>query len=164
MIQVSLREATAEDVPALVAVIHAGFEEYRGRLDPSSGAHGESEETIRQKLTVARAVLASVNQQVVGCVFYEPKGDHVYLGRLAVLPAYRRQGIARELIAWVERQALSLGYTRVRLGVRVALPGNRAYFERLGYRVLNYGTHAGYAEPTYVNLEKEVTQESVPLQ
>ncbi len=156
MVQVSLREATAEDVSVLVAVIHAGFEEYRGRLDPPSGAHDESEETIRQKLIVGHAVLASVNQQVVGCVFYEPKDDHVYLGRLAVLPAYRRQGIARELIAWVEKQARLLGYTRVRLGVRVALPGNRAYFERLGYRVLNYGTHAGHTEPTFVDLEKEV--------
>ncbi len=161
MVQVSLREATAEDVSALVAVIHAGFEEYQGRLDPPSGAHDESEGTVRQKLTVGCAVLASVNQRVVGCVFYEPKDDHVYLGRLAVLPAYRRQGIARELIAWVERQARSHGYTRVRLGVRVALPGNRAYFERLGYRVLNYGTHAGYTEPTFVDLEKDVSQESI---
>ncbi len=44
MVQVSLREAITEDVPALVAVIHAGFEEYRGRLDPPSGAHGDAGE------------------------------------------------------------------------------------------------------------------------
>jgi ribosomal protein S18 acetylase RimI-like enzyme len=157
MDQVSLRQAAAQDIPALVTVIHAGFEEYRGRLDPPSGAHDESEETVRQKLTVAHAVLASVNRQVVGCTFYELKNDYVYLGRLAVLPAHRRQGIARQLVAWVETQTRSIGYARVRLSVRVALTGNRAYFERLGYHVLDYGSHAGYAGPTYVNLEKDIS-------
>jgi ribosomal protein S18 acetylase RimI-like enzyme len=157
MDQASLRQAAVQDIPTLLAVTHASFEEYRDRLDPPSGAHSETEETIRQKLTVGHAVLASVNQKIVGCAFYQPAGDHVYLGRLAVLPEYRRRGIGRQLLAWVETQTRSLGYRRVRLSVRVALSGNRAYYERLGYRVISYGTHAGHTAPTFVNLEKEIS-------
>jgi predicted N-acetyltransferase YhbS len=156
MNKVILREATAEDAPSLSAVILAAFEEYRGRLDPPSGAHDETVQAIRQKFVLAHAAVASIDQDIVGCAFYEPEADHIYLGRLAVLSQYRRQGIGRKLVAWVEAQARSLGYARVRLAVRVVLTGNRAYFERLGYRLHSYGTHAGYAEPTYLNMEKNV--------
>jgi hypothetical protein len=38
--------------------------------------------------------------------------------------------------------------------VRVALPHLRARYERLGYRVIEQRRHAGYAEPTYLVMEK----------
>ena len=69
-----------------------------------------------------------------GCVLYEVNPDHVYLFRLAVLPAHRRQGLGRALVESVEARARERGLRRVRLGVRVALPGQRASYERLGYR------------------------------
>ena len=156
MDKVILREATTEDAPSLSAVILAAFEEYRGRLDPPSGAHDQTVPTIRQKLVTAHAVVASIDGEVVGCAFYEPEDDHIYLGRIAVLPQYRRQGIASKLIAWVEAQTRSLGYARVRLAVRLVLDDNRAFYERHGYLFHSYGTHAGYADPTFVNLEKNV--------
>ena len=157
MNEVLIRAATAEDAPSLSAVILAAFEEFRGRLDPPSGAHNESVQAIEQKMTSAHAVVASIDQEIVGCAFYETEANHVYLGRVAVLPQYRRQRIGRKLVAWVEAQVRWLGYTHVRLAVRVALPDNRAFYERLGYRLHSYGTHAGYAEPTFVNLQKDVT-------
>ena len=157
MHEVLIRAATAEDAPSLSVVILAAFEEYRGRLSPPSGAHGQTVEAVREKMTSARAVVASIDQDIVGCAFYETEANHVYLGRVAVLPQYRRQRIGRKLVAWVEAQVRWLGYTHVRLAVRVALPDNRAFCERLGYRFHSYGTHAGFAEPTFVNLEKDVT-------
>jgi len=42
----------------------------------------------------------------------------------------------------------------VQLGVRVALPRNRAYYERLGYGFVEARSHDGYSQPTYVFLEK----------
>ena len=157
MDKVLLRQATAEDAYSLSAVIQAAFEEYRGRLDLPSGAHAETVQAVREKMVRAEAVVVSVDQNVVGCAFFEPEGDHIYLGRLAVLPQYRGQGIGQKLVAWVEGQARLRGYTRVRLGVRVGLTGNRAFFERQGYHLRSYGSHAGHAEPTYLNLEKDVS-------
>jgi ribosomal protein S18 acetylase RimI-like enzyme len=102
-------------------------------------------------------VLAGAGGEVAGCVFYAPMGDYVDLFRLAVLPAYRRRGVGRALVEYVEARARALSIPCVQLGVRVALPGNRAYYERMGYRFLEARTHTGYTEPTYVILQKSLS-------
>jgi predicted N-acetyltransferase YhbS len=153
---VELRDATVEDIPALLAVLRAAFEEYRGRLDPPSGVHGETAGTIRKKLNTGSAVVAEIDGDVVGCVFYAFKESCLDLGRLAVLPRYRRHGVGRALVENVERQARALNVAHVELGVRLALPYLQAYYEALGYRPIRYGAHEGYPESTYVILAKDV--------
>ena len=86
MSDIVLREATDADLPPLVVVLKEAFEEYRDQLDPPSGAHTESVDKLRNVLRSARAVLAEIEGEIVGCVFYAPTGDHVDLFRLAVLP------------------------------------------------------------------------------
>ena len=151
-----LREATYDDVPTLVTLIHTAFEEYRGWLEPPSGAHRETAQSIGTYLQQGRAVLASLHGRVVGCVCYHQEGEHVYLGRLSVLHAFRQHGVGLRLIAYVEQQAQALGAQRVQLGVRIALPHLQAFYERLGYRVVCYEMHEGYTEPTSVVMEKQV--------
>jgi N-acetylglutamate synthase-like GNAT family acetyltransferase len=150
-----LREATYDDIPTLVTLIHTAFEEYRGRLEPPSGAHRETAQSIGTYLQRGHAVLALFKDQAVGCVCYHQEGEHVYFGRLAVLPAFRHHGVGLALIAYVEQQAQALGVQRVQIGVRIALP-LQAYYERLGYRVVCYERHEGYTEPTSVVMEKQV--------
>ena len=151
-----LREATPDDIPTLVALIRTAFEEYRGRLQPPSGAHRETAESIGHYLQQGYAVLALRNDEVIGCVCYHQESEHVYLGRLSVLPSCRQYGVGRALMAYVEQQAQALGVPRLQLGVRVALPYLQAYYERLGYCVVRYEAHEGYTEPTYVVMEKQV--------
>jgi predicted N-acetyltransferase YhbS len=151
-----LRTATLSDIPSIVAIIHAAFQEYDGAIDPPSGAHHESADRIREKMATDRALLALVAGQPVGCVLYRDQGDHMYFGRLAVLPEYRGRGIAGALIGYVEARARAIGLPRVRLGVRVALPQLRARYERLGYRVTEERRHDGYDYPTYVIMEKSL--------
>jgi N-acetylglutamate synthase-like GNAT family acetyltransferase len=151
---ITLRAATEADIPTIVALIHAAFKEYDGAIDPPSGAHKESEEKLRLVMKTERAVLALLGERALACVLYRDEGDHMYFGRLAVLPAYRNRGISAMLIAYVEQRARELGLPRVRLGVRVALPHLRARYERLDYRVIEERSHAGYIEPTYLVMEK----------
>ena len=94
---------------------------------------------------------------VAGCIFYAPRTGYLYVGRLAVLPAYRRHGIGELLLRAAERRAGELGFSRVRLGVRLALARLRAYYESRGYVPIAFGHHAGYAEPTYVEMERDVS-------
>jgi ribosomal protein S18 acetylase RimI-like enzyme len=149
-----LREATKADIPTIVAVTRAAFDEYLGRLDPPSGVHKETIESVGEKLAAGHSVLALVDGAVVGSVYYSPAPEYVYLGRLAVLPAYRGRGVGTALVEYVEARARELGRARVRLGVRVALPQLRARYERLGYRVYEERFHAGYTTPTYLMMEK----------
>jgi len=149
-----LRAATEADLPRMVDVIRAAFAEYEDRLDPPSSNRRRTVESTRQELASGSALVATVEQDLVGCVLYFPKTDHMYLARLAVLPAYRGRGIARGLLAAVEACARDAGLASVQLSVRLQLADLRATYERLGYRFLRYGTHAGYAAPTYVTLYK----------
>ncbi len=149
-----LREAMDAEAPVLLGVLQAAFEEYRGRLDPPSGVHNETVETLRQKLKTGAAVLALVHDDVAGCVFYHLETSHVYLGRLSVLPRYRGHGVGRALVEYVERRALELDMPRVQLGVRLVLSHIRTYYERLGYHPVRFTAHEGYAAPTSVIMEK----------
>jgi predicted N-acetyltransferase YhbS len=158
MDNLTLREATVNNAPAVLALIHAAFKEYDGTIDPPSGAQRETVDKICQKIATEHAVVAQVDDQVVACVFYRNEGDYMYFGRLAVLPAYRSRGIAGALIESVEARARELRLPRVRLGVRVALPNLRARYERLGYRMIEQRMHEGYAEPTYLIMEKGLNE------
>jgi ribosomal protein S18 acetylase RimI-like enzyme len=95
----------------------------------------------------------------VASVYHQTHPEHVYLGRLAVLPAFRGRGLGARLVSGVEALAAAAGRDRVRLGVRLALPRNRAFFEALGYREVALDAHAGMTEPTFAWLEKRIGSE-----
>lgn len=99
------RAARPDEAAAIVALLHAAFAEYRGRLDPPSGAYAETEAGIRHKLAAAGGILAEVDGVTAGCVFVEQQPGRLCLSRLAVLPGYRRRGIGRALIEQVEARA-----------------------------------------------------------
>src|SRR5262249_32844492 len=140
---VELREATSTDIPTLLRLVQTAFAEYEGQLDPPSGAHQETEESLRNALHLGSAGLASFNGEIAGCVFYSPKDGHVYIGRLSVLPAFRRFGVGKSLMTFVEHRAADLGFQRVQIGVRIALPHLHAYYKSLGYARVRDETHPG---------------------
>ena len=88
-------DATAQAATTLCALIHAAFAGYRDVLDPPSGAHAETPETIAGKLAHGGGLLAYVDDVPVAGVVYQPQNTHMYLGRLAVLPDYRGRGIGQ---------------------------------------------------------------------
>ncbi|HXF61835.1 MAG TPA: GNAT family N-acetyltransferase [Caldilineaceae bacterium] len=156
---IKVQTATEADLPRLVQIIHAAYAEYAGRLDPPSGAHQEDVTSLAAKLRRGGGALAWIDGVAAGSVLYEGRGDSLYLGRLAVIPAYRGYGIGRRLVAHVEEQARVGGYRAVTLGVRIALPQNLLFYRRLGYVVTQSGCHPGYREPTYYTMEKAITPE-----
>jgi GNAT superfamily N-acetyltransferase len=78
----------------------------------------------------------------------------VYLGRLAVLPAWRGKGIARSLIGFVEDEARRHGAQTLSLGVRIALPAHHELFAACGFRETSRNAHPGFSEPTSIRMEK----------
>ncbi|WP_374312842.1 GNAT family N-acetyltransferase [Dongia sp.] len=147
--------AAPEDVPQLVGLIHTCFAEL-ANLTPPSGAIAETPAAIAALLAKGALVKAVMDGELVGCVAAEPRGDHVYVGRLAVLPARRRLGIAQGLLAAVEDYAREVGAGALRLNVRLVLSGNIRLFEGLGYRITGQGSHPGFAVPTYHVMEKRL--------
>lgn len=152
--QLTIREASPDDAPVLLRLMHEAFAEYAHVLDPPSGAHNETLDTIRRHLAAGPAVIAYLDGEPAGFAFYEPVGPLVYFSRLSVRPKFRMQGIGCALVEQVEQRAKDSGAAGVRLGVRLQLPHLIARYERFGYRITEYRTHEGYAKPTYVLMEK----------
>jgi hypothetical protein len=57
-------------------------------------------------------------------------------------------------MAETESLARQMGVGRLRVDVRLALTGNRAFFRALGFVEGSHLCHSGFATPTYVELEK----------
>jgi ribosomal protein S18 acetylase RimI-like enzyme len=152
----TVRAAHASEAARVAQVIRAAFGEYRGMLDPPSGALALDARAVRELMELGGILACESEGRIVACVFHRTHPDHVYLGRLGVLPAFRGRGLAARLVAGVEELARAAGRDRVRLGVRLALPRNRAFFERLGYREVGLDSHAGMTVPTFAWLEKRI--------
>ncbi len=117
----SLRSATNDDIPPIATIISAAFEEHRGKLDPPSSSLDKTLESVAQELQTAKAIVAVIDNKLVGCIFYSIKEDYVYLAHLAVIPTYRGMGMAKALIQAVEKETLELHQNKIRLSVRLAL-------------------------------------------
>jgi ribosomal protein S18 acetylase RimI-like enzyme len=152
----TLQDATLDDAALVTSLIHQGFEQYRNTLYPPSGAHNETVDTIGDKMKKGGAILARCDDEWAGCVLYYPDAEKglMYLGRLAILPQFRRRGIARALSLAVEDKTREAGLPGLWLGVRVALEGNQQLFESLGYTVASSEKHPGVDYVTFYTMQK----------
>jgi predicted N-acetyltransferase YhbS len=149
-----VRDAREDEGALLHEILVRAFDEYRGRLDPPSGVHAETVASIARKLREGGALICEEEGVAVGCVFLEPRTHHLYVGRLAVLPEHRRRGLGGLLLAAAERHAVARGLPRVRLAVRVPLASLRDFYQARGYVPVAFRSHEGYAQATYVEMEK----------
>lgn len=150
-----IRYAATEDAPLLHGIIQAAFAEYRGAIAVPPGALSETLEEVERAITEGKVLLAYDGAQAVGTVRYEVRPDCLYVGRLAVLPSHRGRRVGATLMAYVESLAPGLGRTRLYLGTRLSMPGNIAFYERLGYRIVHTEPHPR-GDDTNVWFEKEL--------
>lgn len=78
-------------------------------------------------------VVATMHRSIIGFAimwFGEQEGR---LNLFAVKPRWRRQGIGRRLVEWLERSALVAGVSVIYLEVRADNLGAQRFYRRLGY-------------------------------
>ena len=75
----------------------------------------------------------------------ETQAGELYLDSLAVLPAYRRQGIARQLLLATKERADSMGLPIVGLLVDKGNPIGEALYASLGFRYVNDCSWGGHS-------------------
>ena len=75
----------------------------------------------------------------------ETQAGELYLDSLAVLPAYRRQGIARQLLFATKERAGSMGLPIVGLLVDKGNPIGEALYASLGFRYVNDCSWGGHS-------------------
>lgn len=136
-----VRRARADEAPTVYAIMQQAFAEPGAALPVESGALAETLADVKAAMVEGGAVLAFVDDQPVGSARFGCQPDALYVGRVAVLPSHRRQGIASDMMRFLERLAPSLGRRMVRIGVRQSLPSNVALYTSLGYAVVSAEPH-----------------------
>lgn len=144
-----LRPTQAEAAAALIRDCFAEL-----RVDPPPSALKESADSVARQLATGGGFGIAQDGALLAVVLFREEAGGLYLGRLAVAPAARGQGLARALLAAVEAEALRRGLPRVHLGVRLALASNRRLFASAGFTEGRLHAHEGYAQPTWVEMEK----------
>ncbi len=132
---VTLEFVGPEHAAVVRDLMRAAFSEYDAVLTVPSSAMWETVEDVASHIAEGGAMLARVGTDTVGSGRYALREDHVYIGRLSVLPPYRARGIAAAMMLAMEQRALTEGRAEARISVRTMLPRNIELYERLGYIV-----------------------------
>jgi N-acetylglutamate synthase-like GNAT family acetyltransferase len=125
-----IRPARSDDADAITDLINVAFrsaEQFFIDVDRI-----DLQEVLRL-LDAGEFLLAESNDQLVGCVFIEPRGEGTYLGLLSVSPTQQQSGVGSELMLFTEarcrgRQRKFIDILVVHL--RVELIG---YYKKRGY-------------------------------
>lgn len=90
---------------------------------------------IRQKILCRNNIVlvARAGEEIAGFAIMHVGMEEARLNLLAVSPGYRRKGIGRRLVQWLEESALVAGISVIYLEVRAGARGAQKFYERLGY-------------------------------
>jgi predicted N-acetyltransferase YhbS len=146
-----------EDAASVAALIRAAFAAQPVVTDPLPSALRVTEADVVANLLAGGGAVAMVTNVLAGSALWTEQNGGLYLGRLAVAPAWRRRGVARALVAAAEAVARSAGLPVMRLSTRLVLLDNRRLFATCGFVETAREAHPGYAEPTFVNMEKRLS-------
>ncbi|HYQ97945.1 MAG TPA: GNAT family N-acetyltransferase [Candidatus Nitrosocosmicus sp.] len=81
-------------------------------------------------------LVASMHEEIAGFAIMRYGDDDAHLDLLAVAPPYRRSGIGRQLMEWLEECAIVAGIFNVDLEVRAGNEEAQIFYNRMGYRTL----------------------------
>jgi ribosomal protein S18 acetylase RimI-like enzyme len=84
----------------------------------------------------SNVLVACVQQNIAGFAIMRYGDDDAHLDLLAVAPPYRRLGVGRQLLEWLEKCAVVAGIFSVALEVRAGNEGAQLFYKRMGYRML----------------------------
>lgn len=89
---------------------------------------------VRDKETMV--LIANNEGSIAGFAIMRFGDDQAHLFLLAVQPEYRRSGLGRSMMQWLEKSCRTAGIQTVRLEVRVSNKAALRFYRKLGYRVI----------------------------
>ncbi len=131
------RYATAQDVPALVALLRAAYRSGQGWTSEARLVEGSRIDagTLLQVLEKSPMLVVEDDSKLIACCRLEP-GDRgvAHFGMFAVDPAHQAAGLGRWLMGQAARVAAErFGAHTVELRVLVQQTALLAWYERLGF-------------------------------
>jgi ribosomal-protein-alanine N-acetyltransferase len=88
-------------------------------------------ESLRDRETCG--IVALHGSAIAGFAVMRFMERQAHLNLLAVCPGYRRRGIGRQLLEWLEQSAVTAGIGEIQLEVRADNEAARRFYHALGY-------------------------------
>src|SRR3954466_9412959 len=92
----SLRTATASDIPRIVSLLNAAFAMERAFMDRDRTSASEIAQYLDRGTFF---VVDGEDEQLAACMYVERRDRRMYLGMLAINPALQGRGLGRQLMA-----------------------------------------------------------------
>lgn len=140
----------------MAEIVREAFATLSADVDPLPSALRETAGSVAAQLAEGGGMVAEIAGRVVGAVIWREDAGSLYVGRLAVPPAWRERGIARALLTAAEAEARRRGLSGLHLGTRLALEDNRRLFQGQGFVETTLHAHEGFSAPTWVRMEKRL--------
>lgn len=134
------------------ALILQAFAYMEGRIDPPSSALRLTPQGMAADAARGALLFAELDGRLAGCLFAQPRGDALYLGKLAVRPELQGHGVGRALIEAARAEARARGLAALELQTRIELVENHAAFARMGFVKVGETAHPGFDRPTSVSM------------
>lgn len=128
----SIVEPTADDAPALCALIREAFGS-RPVVQPPPPALSETPERVAEALAGGFGVLALVDGEPAGVVIVSVDGPMAGIHRVSVRPSFQRQGIASAMVEVAIEVLTARGVAAVELVAREEFPQVVAWWRRHGF-------------------------------
>ena len=124
------------------------------RIDPPSSVRSLTLQNLTEKAQTDW--ILGVGDPVEACVVASPRHNALYLGKMAVHPSMRGQGMARALVQACEGIAVDLGLGWLELQVRVKLVENQNAFAKMGFVKTTENCYLSYDHVTEITMQKNL--------
>ena len=160
MTSITIRQATAEDVRAVVDTLTEAADWVEQMDGTVMWVEGELEEhCVRAEVDAGMFVVAVAGGSIVGAIRFQLEdqlfwpdldgSDSAFVHRLAVRRSHAGQGISTALLRWAVDRAKSLGKRCLRLDCDADRTRLRALYERFGFRLHSFRQVGAYYVSRY---------------
>jgi ribosomal protein S18 acetylase RimI-like enzyme len=136
----SLRAATAADVPRLTELVRAAYQHYVPRLGgPPRPMTDDYAEVVRSQ----RVIVAESGGEIAGLVALGVGDEGFYVDNVAVDPSRQGLGVGKALLERAESAARDAGFDSIYLYTHERMAENLALYARIGYVEYDRRLHGG---------------------
>ncbi|TQV80927.1 GNAT family N-acetyltransferase [Denitrobaculum tricleocarpae] len=150
----TLRAATAHDLPAIQEIVEHAYSPYIERMGRPPGPMLDD---YVKRIEREQVSVVEVDGRVGGLLVLIDQADHLLLDNIAMHPDFQGRGLGRQLMDFAEAEALRRGFGELRLYTHESMTENIAIYSKLGWEETGRALQAGFQR---VFMRKVVSQDT----